>query len=298
MTSLNGKYRWTGKFKDLRKDYGQDCVKQLRFLENTEKKIARLRNHIVFTLRCKEENIIPPSLKVKCPIETASARTIVNRARIGLLRERLRVSNNKLNDLRKTKVESESRLFDKLPSDRCDVITAHLTRVRELEHKQTKWRHAEKLKRWMDRKNTIAEEEGSNNKEKWVRNLSSKSLTQSETSLLAKGLNFAVTPDKIPVNEFILATEQATWKLPQEEGDTLRAEITGLLKSAKLPPSNLCKEERKAVKELGKDKSILILPADKGKATVVIDVKTYEGVTRLTQIDQIDQIDLIYPNRF
>ena len=30
------------------------------------------------------------------------------------------------------------------------------------------------------------------------------------------------------------------------------------------------------MKELGKDKSILILPADKGKATVVIDVKTYE----------------------
>ena len=45
------------------------------------------------------------------------------------------------------------------------------------------------------------------NKEKLVRNLSSRSLTEKEKDVLALGLNFAVTPKWIPTFEIIAGTE-------------------------------------------------------------------------------------------
>ena len=59
----------------------------------------------------------------------------------------------------------------------------------------------------------------------------------------------------------IIATEKACWKIPEEERNTLRAKIVGALKSAKMPKSNLNKDQREALKDLTKEKSILVLPA-------------------------------------
>uniref|UniRef100_A0A672HDU0 Reverse transcriptase domain-containing protein n=1 Tax=Salarias fasciatus TaxID=181472 RepID=A0A672HDU0_SALFA len=45
---------------------------------------------------------------------------------------------------------------------------------------------------------------------------------------------------------------------------------------SKLPPGNITKEERKAIHTLKNDKTITIIPADKGRVTVVMDTKCYE----------------------
>ena len=87
--------------------------------------------------------------------------------------------------------------------------------------------------------------------------------------MLGKGLNYAPTPDKIPVEEYIVATELACQKLPNNEAMVLRSEMAGVLRNAKPPKSNITREERKALQDLKKEESVLILPADKGKATVL-----------------------------
>ncbi|XP_072043325.1 uncharacterized protein [Amphiura filiformis] len=78
-------------------------------------------------------------------------------------------------------------------------------------------------------------------------------------------------------DDFIVATERACWDLPSDKAEQLRAEIAGTLRSAKPPSSNLTRDERNALRNLQKEKSILILPADKGKATVVVDTDDYES---------------------
>ena len=92
-------------FQDLRRNYGQGTVKTLRACENIEKKTSSFRNHRVFTLRCRDQGLIPPSLRLKCPINTQKARDIVHKAEKELLRERIRVINNKIErlDLQKSK---------------------------------------------------------------------------------------------------------------------------------------------------------------------------------------------------
>ena len=111
---------------------------------------------------------------------------------------------------------------------------------------------------------------------KWVINLSKRELSKAETTVLARGLNFAVAPDKLPVNDVIVQTEKACGLIPEEERDKLRVEVCGALKSAHLPKSNISKEERAAIRSIGKDKAVMVLPADKGKATVVMDTEEYE----------------------
>ena len=98
--------------------------------------------------------------------------------------------------------------------------------------------------------------------------------------IIIKGLNFAVSPSKIPVNDFIVATESACGNLPNSEATVLRAEVIDVLRTTKLYKPNIIAEERQALKKLQQEKSIIVLPADKGKATVVMDASEYDKKLR------------------
>ena len=111
---------------------------------------------------------------------------------------------------------------------------------------------------------------------KWVTNLSKYKLSVPEEKLLQKGLNFAVSCDRIPVEDFIVATEKACSFIPVEDRPSLRAEVAGVLRNAKPPKSNISKEERAAIKSLKKKDTIMIMGADKGRSTVVLDKENYE----------------------
>ena len=52
--------------------------------------------------------------------------------------------------------------------------------------------------------------------------------------------------------------------------------IIGLLNKQKLPPPNMTLVEYRPLRSLQRDTSIVIIPADKGRATVVLDRSTYD----------------------
>ena len=99
---------------------------------------------------------------------------------------------------------------------------------------------------------------------KWVMNLSDRPLSDSERSVLMKGLNFSVTPSKIPVDEIVAATELACNQLKDKsQAESLRDGVVKIVSKSKPPRSNISRAEREAIKALAKDDSIVILPADK-----------------------------------
>ena len=65
-------------------------------------------------------------------------------------------------------------------------------------------------------------------------------------------------------------------RVPEEDADSARLRIIGILFQARPPSANLSASERRAIKLLQDDDNILILPADKGRATVVMDRQDYE----------------------
>ena len=111
--------------------------------------------------------------------------------------------------------------------------------------------------------------------DKWVINLSQTELTPVQKSVLAKGPNFAISPNNIPNLEYITAIEIMCPKLKEEDASELRADINALLRKGKTPKPNLNKQERIGLTQLKKDQDRVILTADKGVALVVLDKEDY-----------------------
>ena len=112
-------------------------------------------------------------------------------------------------------------------------------------------------------------------KNSWVKNLSSTPLSQDQIKALAHCPNFAIVPRSPPVGEYIVAIENVCNQLQQGKAEELRGEIKSVLKKIHTPRSNITKEERKVIDELRRDKTKMILTTDKGVSMVVIGRDDY-----------------------
>ncbi|BHF74654.1 hypothetical protein SprV_0501774000 [Sparganum proliferum] len=106
--------------------------------------------------------------------------------------------------------------------------------------------------------------------DKLVHNLSSKELTKDQMQVLRHEASFN-TADAKPVKmiaavESILCQTEAT----EETKSLIRHQVSSLL-MAHRPREVLSKVERDALRELRADKDLVIVPADKRRATVVLD---------------------------
>ena len=72
-----------------------------------------------------------------------------------------------------------------------------------------------------------------------------------------------------------MTVEHACSNLNQGEAEKLRVEVKNVLKKVQLPKSHITKKEMKAMKELKKDDTRMVLTADKGVALVVMDKEDY-----------------------
>nr|VZI52664.1 unnamed protein product [Spirometra erinaceieuropaei] len=110
--------------------------------------------------------------------------------------------------------------------------------------------------------------------DKQVHNLSSKELTKDQMQVLRHEASFN-TADAKPANmiaavESILCQTQAT----EETKNLIRHQVSSLL-MAHRPREVLSKVERDALRELKADKDLVIVPADNGRATVVLGGTDY-----------------------
>ena len=112
----------------------------------------------------------------------------------------------------------------------------------------------------------------------WIINLSRHNLTEKENNVLQKGLNFAVPPKHVPRTEIVASVETAirrTKQLDEETAERTRATIASAIRRAKQPQQNLDKGEKQAIASLRKNDDIIILPAHKGNATVILNTEDY-----------------------
>ena len=98
---------------------------------------------------------------------------------------------------------------------------------------------------------------------------------QAQRSLLAKGPNYTIAPRHPPHLEYITAIEYECQTLNQQDAETLRVYINRVLRSSHPHKSNLNNTEQQATGELIRDKTRIILTADKGVTMVVMDRQEY-----------------------
>ena len=71
--------------------------------------------------------------------------------------------------------------------------------------------------------------------------------------------------------------QKLSWRSVEHSAvSTARLKVAGVLKTARPPKRNIDKEEEQALKELKKAKDIMILKADKGNCTVIMDRPDYD----------------------
>nr|XP_054761192.1 uncharacterized protein LOC129267568 [Lytechinus pictus] len=87
--------------------------------------------------------------------------------------------------------------------------------------------------------------------------------------------DLATVPKRIPAAEIVARVESNISKLTPEDRESLRKDIGTVLEQAKPPKSNITKDMEAALKSLKEDSTIMILPADKGRAAVILDTTTY-----------------------
>ena len=122
---------------------------------------------------------------------------------------------------------------------------------------KTEYIHNQKLKQLIPR-----ERETKSLNRNWVKNLSSRLLTNAQESLLKKGNKFAIAPSKIPVLDIISGVELGLSQVSFANKcliDSARSKVVEILKRAKPPKPNLSKAEKCAVKELKQYDDIVIL---------------------------------------
>ena len=100
-------------------------------------------------------------------------------------------------------------------------------------------------------------------------------MTEDQIKALVCGPNFAIVPRRPPLGEYITAIENVCNQLPQGKAEGLRGEIKSVMKRVHPTRSNITKGERKAIEELRKDNTKIVVTTDKGVAMVVMDRDDY-----------------------
>ena len=168
--------------------------------------------------------------------------------------------------------------------------------VNQRQDSKIKATHIQKLNKLTQEKNHSNKDYRNNNDvgkarkaaNKTVINLSSRELTKDQESLLKKGLKFVPIVRLKNYDDYVTNIEKGLMKLaPCGKLDYLRHQIVDVLTKSKARSvkDNLTKGERRAIRELRDDKSIRIVPADKGKATVVIDKQKFNDMVETMLAD-------------
>ena len=262
-------------FTYIKTHYGETILAKIRKLEKTKIKYSSYTNHLRFSLRCHHNKILPKDLQLKSRIKTERSKIILQRAGKLLLQERIHI-NHVIRDRLKNGIEQlKGKILESITPEEFHLVEKIHENSYNKSFDLTKKRHIRKFDELISRNRIRQSATNIADKKKWVINMSSRQLTHIETDLLAKGLNFSITSKTLPNKGIIATIEDAVKDLEKEEADTIRAKVSLTLLNSKPPKDNLSKDERKALKELQSDTSIVILPADKGRSTVILNREDY-----------------------
>ena len=215
------------------------------------------------------------TLRIKPPVRTSEGYRVARRASMAFLNARI---NENYRILRKL---DHDVYFQKCQLER--ILHHHHAKALESLRLAAENQETTKVKARQKRKFDYLTKNKSNaglhapSSERWVVNLSSRTLSPDQEKILSKGMNFALTPRRVPIPQIVATVESALQKTScPQQSEEIRLKITRMLgRGSNIPSTNLTSRETRALKELREAQDILILPADKGRSTVVMNCDEY-----------------------
>ncbi|XP_018576317.1 uncharacterized protein LOC108914886, partial [Anoplophora glabripennis] len=239
----------------LRSVFGEETDFATKKLEKYRIRKQKLLSQLAFLCRCREESVMPGFLKIKHHIQSHSAQRILHRASTCLLLERIRYTRRKLDQTERDLLEVHLRFTNKLDREAWDLVDKLTTEKASIRGEEATTKQKSKFEKLL---NDQFPKQANLNKSRIVINLASIQLDEDTTEVLAKDV-----------------------------AEEVRADAAHVLRTAKPSKPNLNRREIQALKNLQKNESITILPADKGDATVVLNAVDYIAKVENLLLDPI-----------
>ncbi|BHF78036.1 hypothetical protein SprV_0602114600 [Sparganum proliferum] len=231
---------------------------------------------IRFLHRCLDNNVLPKCVSYKPPVNTELAIHAVLQHGRRMFRVFLQDCQSRIREYRQRIDQEKARCCEFMGEDGTKLLQQKLAE-RTREHKTTR-------EAALDSKFRKLTAPLSPKNDKLVYNLSSKGLTEEQMQVLRRedSLN---TSDAKPANmiaavQSILSQTGAT----DETKNFIRHQVSSLMTHR--PRDVLSKVERDALKELRADNDLVIVPADKGRSTVVLDRTDYNQNVKILLEDR------------
>ena len=270
-------------FNNLNQRYGQGYIKEVRRWEGKEHKLTKYKCHLHFNLRCLSQNIVPKGVKLNIKqFTTFQEKKIICKTHRSILNSCVRQCNRIIDNLQLQINKIKANIKTKCNNSDFIDVSNTIIKSKEKVFKITKNHQIKKF-------NYLQKTPGYRNtpvpdiiRKKWVINLSSKSLSNGEQSLLQKGSKLAVSSSKVPLTKYIAVTKRICDELDENTAGKDCTEIYQNTKEVlqhfrdkKGHTHNTTKEEWEAIKTLKEYSSHVVLTADKGVALVVMDKSQY-----------------------
>ena len=236
--------------------------------------VRPIRQQLWFNHRCKDLGFVPAGLRLKSPLNTQEAIQIVKATCRRLGRARINDCHRRLNYYKDKLQQRLDKLRQFIPTDLLDTILT----IADRRANKTAEQHRTKTQLKLTRLQRTKDKKRQKPYDNWVRNISCRPLDKTETQVLSYGLKHSVTPKRTPTEAIVSSVEAVLSRqreISESAKDSIRSRIASTIQSSSLPDSNLTKDERQAIKRLKTDENIVILPADKGRVTVVMDKTDY-----------------------
>ena len=189
--------------KVLRKKYGDVIVRKVREFEKLDFKYRKVLLDIDFLNTCLKNDIIPKFVQFRVSNKDLRNSTAYRQCQIKLLKQEISNKKRNLRTLRRDLTSVRNELSLKLSfidlNHVCNLFLIGNDKA-ILKHKQIQNKKLTKL-----RVTTL--ENSSHDPDKVIYNFSDYKLTESEKSVLCKGLEFAIPPSKLEYADFMLPFE-------------------------------------------------------------------------------------------
>ena len=258
--------------------YGGRIYHLTKALKNVKCKLARITNHIIFLVRCRDNQLVPKGMMLRHNFSSAKAESILKKAEDALVRDQI-VS---LRQKKAEEIRAKDRLLLSLKNTMSErdfnIVMSVTDKAENGEYQNMKSIKQKKFAALVHtRRNTDVQQRQIITNA--VDNRSGCELTADEQRILEKGLGFSPSPEAVPVKEIICAVEASLSKVPNvTEANVIRSKVSNVLSRAgnKTLKDNLTAGERKALTSLRRRSDIKILPADKGNTTVILSDEQYK----------------------
>ena len=252
-------------FSFIRDHYGQDAIRHARCWEKAASREAITFQQLQFLHTCLRTNVMPRSVRYSPPVKSNVGKQVAMENSRRMVKVLITDCHQRLRRFQDRVRQAVDKLTPMIDAPAIFQLRGAIRSLSGADAAEKRRSLDKKMSRLMSSTSHPAPE---------VHNLSSKQLSANQMRALDRGMKFNLS-DASPL-DFVASLDSVLERarVPDDDRHLIRQQISTLIinhpRRPIIPPA-----EKKAIEELKADESIVILPADKGRSTVVIDKQAY-----------------------